>query len=220
MVFATKILYKIFKLDELIGHNVSGKTFNKYIKNKKALDEKRINYIRYLVEKQYDTSDREELWKSCRTAINKSIRNNEIKYAQSIGLPPNNMIIFQHKEEEVDLVSSMDGEENQQATIVSLQPNLSIFQITNDIPPNCAVDDGASPTHNGNIRTLRSKRSSRGINHHQQPQQQQVTSTIVKLTDIERDEFVNEEKYMDYHNSKSLKLGIMLDSSAFCLNHI
>lgn len=99
MVFATKILYKIFKMDELIGHNVSGKTFNKFIKNKKALDEKRVNYIRYLVEKNFDASDREELWKSCRTAINKCIRNNEIKYAQAIGVPPNNLIIFQHKEE-------------------------------------------------------------------------------------------------------------------------
>lgn len=99
MVFATKILYKIFKLEELIGHNVSGKTFNKYIKNKKALDEKRVNYIRYLVEKNFDSSDREELWKSCRTAINKCIRNNEIKYAQQIGVPPNNLIIFQHKDE-------------------------------------------------------------------------------------------------------------------------
>ena len=98
MVFATKILYKIFALDELIGHNVSGKTFNKYIKNKKALDEKRINYIRWLVETYFlsDSSANNnnntnnssstimrcsaDTWKSCRTAINKSIRNNEIKY--------------------------------------------------------------------------------------------------------------------------------------------
>ena len=99
MVFATKILYKIFKLEELIGHNVSGKTFNKFIKNKKALDEKRVNYIRFLVENNFDSSDREELWKSCRTAINKCIRNNEIKYAQSMGVPPNNLVIFRHKEE-------------------------------------------------------------------------------------------------------------------------
>lgn len=99
MVFATKILYKIFKLEELIGHNVSGKTFNKFIKNKKALDEKRVNYIRFLVENNFDSSDREELWKSCRTAINKCIRNHEIKYAQSMGVPPNNLVIFQHKEE-------------------------------------------------------------------------------------------------------------------------
>jgi len=78
MVFATKILYKIFHLSELLGHNVSGKTYNKYIKNKKALDQKRISYIKWLIETYFD-GNKEELWKSCRTAINKSIRNNEIK---------------------------------------------------------------------------------------------------------------------------------------------
>ncbi len=79
MVFATKILYKIFDLSELIGHNVSGKTFNKFIKNKQALDERRIGYIRWLVENNFETSNKEDLWKACRTAINKSIRNNELK---------------------------------------------------------------------------------------------------------------------------------------------
>ena len=82
MVFATKILHKIFTIDELIGHNVTGKTFNKYIKSKKALDEKRVNYIRWLVEANFESSNnnnKEDLWKSCRTAINKSIRKNEIK---------------------------------------------------------------------------------------------------------------------------------------------
>jgi hypothetical protein len=196
MVFATKILYKIFELNELIGHNVSGKTFNKYIKNKKALDEKRVNYIRYLVEKHFDNSNREELWKSCRTAINKSIRNNEIKYAASIGLSPNNVIIFQHKDEQIDFNNSISenltngdnndlimtttnnnnnncnnpndnhnsaatdfggivvvdasmsksGNEIQVAAttggeptqLISLQPNMSIFQITNDLSPGCA----------------------------------------------------------------------------------
>ncbi len=78
MVFATKILYKIFHISELLGHNVSGKTFNRYIKNKKALDQKRISYIKWLVENYFD-GNKEEIWKSCRTAINKSIRNSEIK---------------------------------------------------------------------------------------------------------------------------------------------
>lgn len=79
MVFATKILYKIFQLNELLGHNISGKTFNKYIKNKKALDQKRVYYIKWLVDTYYESNSKAEVWKSCRTAINKSIRNNEIK---------------------------------------------------------------------------------------------------------------------------------------------
>jgi hypothetical protein len=82
MVFTTKILYKLFRVEELLGHNVSGKTFNKFIKNKKALDERRINYIRWLIERNFETTDRVELWKQCRTAINKSIRNHEIKAGQ------------------------------------------------------------------------------------------------------------------------------------------
>ena len=79
MVFATRILYKVFQINELLGHNISGKTFNKFIKNKKALDQKRIYYIKWLVDTYYESSNKEELWKSCRTAINKSIRNHEIK---------------------------------------------------------------------------------------------------------------------------------------------
>jgi transposase len=79
MVFATKILMKLFRSDELHGHNVSGKTFSKNVKNKKALDEKRIKYIRWLVENNFETSNREQLWKMCRTAINKIILINEKK---------------------------------------------------------------------------------------------------------------------------------------------
>ena len=47
MSFATELLVKLFKPSELIGHNISGS------KNKKTLDERRINYIRWLVENQY-----------------------------------------------------------------------------------------------------------------------------------------------------------------------
>ena len=116
MVFATKVLYKIFDLNELIGHNVSGKTFNKYIKNKKALDEKRINYIRWLVENNFESNNREELWKSCRTAINKSIRNNEIKLSNTQnGLHANSNALVQNG-------------------------NFSIIQITNDLSPS-SLDD-------------------------------------------------------------------------------
>ena len=83
MVFATKILIILFKPDELHGHNVSGKTFSRHIKNKQALDEKRINYIRWLIENNFqDHENKENLWKMCRTAINKIILINEKKAAK------------------------------------------------------------------------------------------------------------------------------------------
>ncbi len=82
MSFATKILFKIFKTSELHGHNVSGKTLNKNLKAKLPLDSVRISYIKYLVDTYYDekeckemlsgvTSHKQDLWKSCHTAINK-----------------------------------------------------------------------------------------------------------------------------------------------------
>lgn len=90
MSFATKILFKIFKIDELHGHNVSGKTLNKNLKAKEPLDPIRVGYIKYLVETYYDeeeskqmlcgvTSHKQDLWKSCHTAINKSILISERK---------------------------------------------------------------------------------------------------------------------------------------------
>jgi hypothetical protein len=90
MSFATKILFKIFKIDELHGHNVSGKTLNKNLKAKLPLDPLRVGYIKYLVETYYDeqeskqmlcgvTSNRQDLWKSCHTAINKAILISERK---------------------------------------------------------------------------------------------------------------------------------------------
>lgn len=90
MSFATKILFKIFKIDELHGHNVSGKTLNKNLKAKLPLDPIRIGYIKFLVEKYYDEKEckemlsgamthKQDLWKSCHTAINKSILISERK---------------------------------------------------------------------------------------------------------------------------------------------
>lgn len=92
MSFATKILFKIFKIDELHGHNVSGKTLNKNLKAKLPLDPVRIGYIKHLVDTYYDekeckemlsglTSHKQDLWKSCHTAINKSILISERKAA-------------------------------------------------------------------------------------------------------------------------------------------
>lgn len=196
MVFATKILYKIFKLDELIGHNVSGKTFNKYIKNKKALDEKRINYIRFLVEKHFEAQNREELWKSCRTAINKSIRNNEIKYATAAGLSSNNLIVLQQHNQEHQMdpqfaeFNNSEHVNNSEATIINLQPNLSIFQITNDLPPPNELDGDKSDIEHF---------------HHQHHQ----TTSIVRLTDTPdlTEEFIQEDTKIYLDLSKSNKIG-------------
>ena len=83
MIFATKILLKIFDVSELWGHNLSGKTYSHSKSNsKKALDETRILYIRYLVEKNFEADDKEELWKSCRKAISRVLRNLDKKSNQ------------------------------------------------------------------------------------------------------------------------------------------
>ena len=84
MIFATKVLLKVFKKEELVGHNVSGNTYHKNTKNKQALDEDRINYIKYLVDKYYPNKKKEMIWKSCRKAINRVIRNFEIKESKLI----------------------------------------------------------------------------------------------------------------------------------------
>lgn len=85
MIFATKLLQKIFTHDELCGRNLSGKTYPQVNGNpqaKKALDETRVLYIQYLVEKYFDSDDKELLWKSCRKAIGRVLRNLEKKSLQ------------------------------------------------------------------------------------------------------------------------------------------
>lgn len=102
MSFATKILFKVFKIEELHGHNVSGKTLNKNLKAKLPLDTVRVGYIKFLVEKYYNEKEckemlsgvanqKQDLWKSCHTAINKSILISERKSAAAIasGTEPN-----------------------------------------------------------------------------------------------------------------------------------
>jgi hypothetical protein len=159
MVFTTKMLYKLFRVDELLGHNVSGKTFNKFIKNKKALDEKRINYIRWLVERNFEADNREELWKACRTAINKSIRNHEIKAGQLYGIPDEEAgqegamttIVKLSNEMEIDgepainenktKKNSVNKNNNSNNTLITLQPTMTIVQMTNDLPPSTSSLD-------------------------------------------------------------------------------
>ena len=135
-------------MNELLGHNVSGKTFNKYIKNKKALDEKRIMYIRWLVESYYETENREEQWKACRTAINKSIRNNELKgglneSSQAKTINNEDMITIStdintnnnnHNTNNLRIISLNEPVNNAiQTSLITLEPNMSIFQMTNDL---------------------------------------------------------------------------------------
>jgi hypothetical protein len=146
MVFSTKILYKIFETNELIGHNITGKTFNKHLKNKKPLDEKRINYIKWLVENNFDATTsndikknaKELLWKSCRTAINKSIRNFEIKMGASSSssdtcntIEPLTSISKRSNLTTISLDHLPTISSNEETII--LQPNLSIFQMSNDL---------------------------------------------------------------------------------------
>ena len=85
MIFATKVLLKIFSKQELIGHNVSGKTFHRNLGSKEPLDENRINYIKWLVENYFiNNTKSDSIWKSCRKAINRVIRNHEIKESKLI----------------------------------------------------------------------------------------------------------------------------------------
>jgi hypothetical protein len=84
MIFSTKLLLRIFSKEELVGHNVSGKTFHRNLKSKVALDDSRINYIKTLVEKNFSSNFNENIWKSCRKAINRVIRNFEIKESKLI----------------------------------------------------------------------------------------------------------------------------------------
>jgi hypothetical protein len=92
MSFSTKLLFRLFHLHELHGRNVAGKTLNKNMKTKLALDPIRVGYIKFLVESWFDdkefremlvgTSNKGDMWKSCHTAINKAILISERKAMQ------------------------------------------------------------------------------------------------------------------------------------------
>lgn len=79
MIFATKLLLRVFTKEELIGHNISGKTYHRNLRSKQPLDESRIEYIRSLVETYFPQKKIDVVWKACRKAINRVIRNFEIK---------------------------------------------------------------------------------------------------------------------------------------------
>ncbi len=78
-----------------MGHNASSKIYaaKNSNKNKQALDEDRMNCIKQLVDKYYmngrgggvgSTKNLDDVWMSCRKAINRVIRNFEIKESKLI----------------------------------------------------------------------------------------------------------------------------------------
>ena len=93
MIFATKI----FSLEELIGHSLTmqqgRKKSSKSRQNKKEkhnnsinklfLDEARVLYIKYLIEKYFVCDDTEELWKNCHKAISRILRELDKKKKSS-----------------------------------------------------------------------------------------------------------------------------------------
>jgi hypothetical protein len=215
MVFTTKILYKLFRLDELLGHNVSGKTFNKFIKNKKALDEKRISYIRWLVEKYFEADNKEELWKACRTAINKSIRNHEIKEQQAQNkqlIDSGSNIVLDHNNNETGSSGSAGGGggvalNTSTNNYINLQPNMTIVQITNDLPP---VPNDLDESKENFYHHLNINSENRNVNVGIDTSNQ----IIIRLTDdvpviVEEHMTINDENsdktYIDL--SKPIKLG-------------
>ena len=96
MVFSTKVLLKVFGKDELVGHSFASVTSSKQSQrlaaskqqlNKPALDEARLDYIKWLIETYFRNEKKpiENVWKSCRKAINRIIRNFEIKESRGKG---------------------------------------------------------------------------------------------------------------------------------------
>jgi hypothetical protein len=89
MIFSTRIVMKLYTKEELIGHSVlaSGPSSKANKSPKQALDEERMSYIKQLVDLFYVSKsgkNLEEVWTACRKAINRVIRNFEIKESQLI----------------------------------------------------------------------------------------------------------------------------------------
>ena len=90
MIFSTKVLLKLFGKDELFSSTNNSKTSqrlaaNKQQQHKPALDEARLDYIKWLIETYFRNEKKpiETVWKSCRKAINRVIRNFELKEAKA-----------------------------------------------------------------------------------------------------------------------------------------
>lgn len=83
MIFSTKVLFRIYAIGELHGHNISGKTMNKNEQPKKPLEQSRLMYIKWLVDKYFQIKSKKSagVWKRCCKAINRTIRISERKAA-------------------------------------------------------------------------------------------------------------------------------------------
>lgn len=155
MSFATKILFKIFKIEELHGHNVSGKTLNKNLKNKLPLDSIRVGYIKFLVESYYDDKEckemlsgalthKQDLWRSCHTAINKSILISERKAAMNLTAASNTTT---SPNESLNLnASNLTTSENDSLLPPAKKKRKSKYDA--DIDLNSSSSDGNEDIHN------------------------------------------------------------------------
>ena len=232
MVFTTRMLYRVFRLDELLGHNVSGKTFNKFIKNKKALDETRVNYIRWLVESHFEAESKEDLWKACRTAINKSIRNNEIKAAQ-LQLQQQQSETSEIKSEHVNMaiLSRMESEIanqiNQQNiggssavvnnTLINLQPTMTIVQITNDLPLQPDYSDVSNNNNNNNNATNGAQNPPIVIRLTDEPQPSVEDLETKTYIDLSKQNYVQDMDLVDETlGLNSLSEAELMDLRNFC----
>ena len=148
MSFATKVLFRVFSLHELHGHNVSGKTFHKHISHKEPLEEKRLMYIKWLVEKYfyypfltsisnhqasstansnflsdsnvYYYKNKDILWKACCNAINKMIRRSEVSHLKSLEKGDNPQMSLQTAYNSNDNQENSQQQQQQQQHIVQL----------------------------------------------------------------------------------------------------
>jgi transposase len=186
MSFATKILFKIYSINELHGHNVSGKTFNKNVGHKEPLEEKRLMYIRWLVEKSFsdENTNKEQLWKACCNAINKMIRRSEVN-AQKLNGSPGKLPISKKPE---------DGQSTASANIqvITINSNMEQFNSSNlDESMNFDDDDEDDDFVEIEKQQPRRQVEQRQLLQQQQQQQQEERVVIQEGLDDEPSEALN-----------------------------
>lgn len=153
MIFATKVLTRIFTKDQLVGHNLSTKSLvksgskpaSKQQQQQPTLDEDRINYIKSLVEKYYINSpasgssssssavpstrsggskkNLDDVWISCRKAINRVIRNFEIKESKLIKSIETEMVDDEEQDDDETEEEETPQQPEQKNNVVNTRPN-------------------------------------------------------------------------------------------------
>lgn len=196
MSFATKILFKIYSLNELHGHNVSGKTFHRHILNKKPLEEKRLMYIRYLVEKhfknEYDNDENkfDALWKSCCNAINKMIRRSELQHeaaAKNLNNLNNNTSQFNNNNNNYHFNESSSFNEDDAIIINDHTNHAENIELINQNNNSLLL----SKNHEFNFNTLHQYTT----NDHTY----QIDSDIIEHKQIVKDDFNEHEDEIEMH---------------------